>query len=86
MSFQVRVAKGSGVGKDEVKSLVDELLKLKADYKTLTGADAPQSAPAKQQNKQQQQGIVNTIQTVHRNPPLQIKSTSFYNKSNPYVV
>ena len=38
---QVRSAKGSGASKDEIQSLVNDLLKLKADYKTLTGNDPP---------------------------------------------
>ena len=39
--LQVRSAKGSGASKDEIQSLVNDLLKLKADYKTLTGNDPP---------------------------------------------
>ena len=41
----MRAAKGSGASKDEVQGLVKELLKLKTDYKTLTGNDPPGAAP-----------------------------------------
>ena len=41
----MRSAKGSGASKDEIQSLVNDLLKLKADYKNLTGKDPPGSAP-----------------------------------------
>jgi len=57
---KVRIAKTSGVTKDEIKALVDELLKLKADFKTLTGEafGPPPAAPkaAKQQQPAQPQG------------------------------
>lgn len=43
---QVRAAKSSGDSKETIQELVKELLKLKADYKTLTGQDAP--APQQQ--------------------------------------
>ncbi|XP_063690578.1 bifunctional glutamate/proline--tRNA ligase-like isoform X2 [Bolinopsis microptera] len=48
---KVRAAKGSGASKDEVQGLVKELLKLKTDYKTLTGNDPPGAAP-QQSSKQ----------------------------------
>ena len=43
--FQVRAAKGSGASKEEIGIMVAELLKLKTDYKTLTGKDPVQSTP-----------------------------------------
>lgn len=52
---KVRSAKGSGASKDEIQSLVNDLLKLKADYKTLTGNDPPgapqQSSKQKKKEK-----------------------------------
>ena len=53
---QVRVAKGAKATKDEIKPLIDELLKLKADYKDLTGEAPPAAAPAPKKEKPVQPG------------------------------
>lgn len=53
---KVRAAKTSGASKDEVQGLVQELLKLKTDYKTLTGEDppgAPQQSKQKKKDKKE---------------------------------
>eukprot|EP00116_Pleurobrachia_bachei_P000521 sb/3460783/ len=54
---QVRAAKAAKAPKDDITALVGELLKLKTDYKTLTGKDVPGAQPAKQQGKQKSKPV-----------------------------